>query len=372
MPSLRDFAREQLARAEQRSLTRRVIETERLGGTRVRRGEKEFVSFSCNDYLGLTHHPEVIAAAREALERFGTGAGTSRLVTGSHPLYADLEGLIAEMKGTERALVFSSGYMANLGMIPALVGKQDLIVADGLCHASMWDGARLSGATVMRFEHNDLDGCRDILEAHRGGFGRCLILTESVFSMDGDRGIVLGFSALATSYNAWLMTDDAHDLAMDRPSGVDVKMGTLSKAAGSCGGYVCGPSELIEWLTNRARSLMFTTGLPPASVAAATAALRIIVEDKGLALKPLENARRFTAALGRPPAVSQIVPVIVGEPDRALAASAMLQEHGLLAVAIRPPSVPPGTARLRFAFSALHEAEPIERAAELLKKHEYV
>ncbi len=306
------------------------------------------------------------------LKRYGTGAAASRLVTGSHPDYAELERLLAEMKGSERSLVFSSGYMANLGVIPALVGKDDLIVADRLCHASMWDGARLSGATVMRFEHNDLDRCEDILKGHRGGFGRCLILTESVFSMDGDRGVVLGLSCLATAYKAWLMTDDAHDLAMNLPFGADVKMGTLSKAIGSCGGYVCGPSELIEWLANRARSLMYSTGLPPASVAAATAALRIIRDDERLWKKPIENARRFTDALGRPMAVSAIVPVIVGEPERAMAASAMLQEHGLLAVAIRPPSVPPGTARLRFAFSALHEAEPIERAAELLKKHGYV
>jgi 8-amino-7-oxononanoate synthase len=371
MPSLRDYARDQLALVEQKSLSRHITETERLGGTRVCRGGREYVSFSCNDYLGLTHHPKVIAAAREALERYGTGAGASRLVTGSHPLYAELERLLAEMKGTERSLVFSSGYMANLGVIPALVGKEDLVVADRLCHACMWDGARLSGATVMRFDHNDLDRCEDILEAHRGGFARCLILTESVFSMDGDRGAILGLSSLATAYKAWLMTDDAHELMMDLPSGADVKMGTLSKAMGSCGGYVCGSSELIEWLANRARSLMFSTGLPPASVAAATAALRIIRDDQELCMKPLENARRFTAALGRQPAVSQIVPVIVGEPERALAASAMLQEHGLLAVAIRPPSVPPGTARLRFTFSALHEAEPIERAAELLKKYGY-
>ncbi len=371
MTSLRDFARDQLDRVEQRSLTRHVVQTERLGGTRVRRGRREFVSFSCNDYLGLTHHPTVIASAREALERHGTGAGASRLVTGSHPAYAELERLLADMKGTERSLVFSSGYMANLGVIPALVGKDDLIVADQLCHACMWDGARLSGATVMRFDHNSLDRCEEILKAHRAGFGRCLILTESVFSMDGDCGPISDLSAMAARHGAWLMSDDAHELVMDRPSGADVKMGTLSKAVGSCGGYVCGPSELIEWLTNRARSLMFSTALPPSSVAAATAALRIIREDVELCRRPVENARRFTAALGRPPAVSAIVPVIVGEPGRALAASAMLQEHGLLAVAIRPPSVSADTARLRFAFSALHEAEPIERAAELLKKHGY-
>src|SRR5262245_5101842 len=162
MPSLRDFAQEQLARAAERSLRRSVQETERLGNTQVRRGgRKELVSFSCNDYLGLTHHPEVIAAAREALERYGTGAGASRLVTGSHPLYAELERRLAELKGTEGAVVFGSGYLANLGVIPALVGKADLILADRLSHACMWDGDSLSGATVVRFAHNGVGSCRD-------------------------------------------------------------------------------------------------------------------------------------------------------------------------------------------------------------------
>ena len=371
MPDLRDYAREQLARTEEKTLMRRVMETERLGGTRVRRGGKEYVSFSCNDYLGLTHHPKVIAAAREALERFGTGAAASRLVTGSHPVYAELERLLAGMKGTEAALVFSSGYLANVGVIPALVGKEDLIVVDSLSHACTWDGCRLSGATVMRFDHNDLGHCWDILESHRRRFGRCLILTETVFSMDGDRGPVGELTGLAHEYDAWLMTDDAHGLGISSAETADVQMGTLSKSVGSCGGYVCGTAELIAWLANRSRSLLFSTGLPPASAAAAVAALGIIRDDEDLCAKPLENARRFTDALGRPAAVSQIVPVIVGAPERALAASAMLQEHGLLAVAIRPPSVPPGTARLRFAFSALHEAEPIERAAALLKEHGY-
>ncbi len=371
MPALRDYAREQLALASEKSLNRRIVETERLGGTRVRRGGKEFVSFSCNDYLGLTHHPRVIAAAREALERYGTGAAASRLVTGSHPVYAELERSLAELKGTEAALVFGSGYLANVGVIPALVGQDDLIVADRLCHACMWDGARLSGALVIRFEHNDLGACRDILEAHRTKYGRCLILTETVFSMDGDRAPVEELAGLAGRYDAWLMTDDAHGLGICSSEAADVQMGTLSKSVGSCGGYVCGPAELISWLANRSRSLLFSTGLPPASVAAAVAALRIIRDDEDLRARPMANARRFTDALGRPEAASQIVPVIVGEPKRALAASSMLQEHGLLVVAIRPPSVPAGTARLRFAFSALHEAEPIERAAALLKEYGY-
>ena len=371
MPSLRDFARAQLARTAQQSLTRTVRETERLEGTRVRRGGRDSISFSCNDYLGLTHHPEVIAAARAALERYGTGAAASRLVTGSHPLYAELEGLLAELKGTERARVFGSGYLANLGVIPALAGKNDLVLADRLCHACMYDGVRLSGATLLRFAHNDLEHCRDLLQEHRARFERCLILTETVFSMDGDRGPVEDLSGLARTSDAWLMTDDAHGLGTCPALAAEVQMGTLSKAVGSYGGYVCGSSELIAWLDNRARSLLFSTGLPPASVAAATAALRIIRDDPALRRKPLENARRFTTALGRPPAESPIVPVIVGEPERALAASAMLERHGLLVVAIRPPSVPPGTARLRFTFSALHEPGPIDRAAALLKEQGY-
>lgn len=371
MPALRDFARSQLAIAEGQSLRRRLAETERLGAGRVRRGDREYVSFSCNDYLGLTHHPAVIAAARDALGRFGAGAGASRLVTGSHPFYSELESLLAEIKGTEKALVFGSGYLANVGTIPALVGKDDLILADRLCHACMWDGARLSRATILRFDHNDLENARTILETHRGSFDRCLILTETVFSMDGDLGPIDALGDLAREHDAWLMTDDAHGLGVCPPRPADVQMGTLSKAVGAAGGYVCGSSDLIAWLENRARSLMFATGLPPASVAAAAAALRIIRDDPALRARPVENARRFTAALGRPPAQSPIVPVVLGEPERALAASAMLERNGLLVVAIRPPSVPPGTARLRFAFSAAHEPDAIDRAAALLKEHRY-
>lgn len=369
MPALIDIAREQLASAARESLLRSVTETERLAGARVRRGGKEYVSFSCNDYLGLAHDPRVIGAAREALDRYGAGAGASRLITGSHPPYVELERVLAEIKGTERALVFGSGYLANLGVIPALVGRNDLILADRFSHACTWDGARLSGANVMRFAHNRVEHCHELLKQHRAGFDRCLILTETVFSMDGDCAPVAELGALAHDHDAWLMTDDAHGLGICSADPADVQMGTLSKAAGSYGGYVCARSEVIALLENRARSLLFATGLPPASVAAATAALRIMRDDQGLVKKPLENARRFTAALGRQPAQSPIVPVILGQAGAALAASAMLEAHGYLVVAIRPPTVPQGTARLRFAFSALHEEHDVDRSAALLKEH---
>lgn len=371
MPALLEVAREELDRAKDRSQFRSLITTERLGRARVRRQGSELVSFSCNDYLGLARHPEVIERAQEALKRYGAGAGASRLVTGSHPLYTELEGLLAELKGTERALVFGSGYLANLGVISALAGKDDLIVADQFCHASMHDGARLSGATLMRHPHLALDDCRAILAQHRSRYRRCLILTETVFSMDGDRAPLAELTALAEAHDAWLLTDDAHGLGICTSHPVDVQIGTLSKAVGGYGGYVGARADVIAFLENRARSLIYSTALPPATIAAAAAALRILRDDPRLRAKPLENARRFTSALGREPAQSAIVPVIVGPSERALAASALLEAHGLLAVAIRPPSVPPGTARLRFAFSAWHEPEPIERAAALLKSHGY-
>jgi 8-amino-7-oxononanoate synthase len=369
MPALSEVAREALELAARQSLARRITETERLGGARVRRGGKEYVSFSCNDYLGLAHHPRVIAAARAALERYGAGAGASRLVTGSHPLYGKLERLLAEIKGTERALVFGSGYLANLGVVPALVGKNDLILADRLSHACTWDGARLSRATVLPFEHNCVERCRALLNERRAGFERCLILTETVFSMEGDRAPVAALGTLAREHDAWLLIDDAHGLGLSTTDRADVQVGTLSKAAGSYGGYVCAGSDVIALLENRARSLLFATGLPPASVAAAAAALEVMRDDPLLVEKPLQNAQLFTSLLKRQPAESPIVPVKVGHAAAALAAAALLEANGYLVVAIRPPTVPPGTARLRFAFSAMHEPKDIERAADLLKKH---
>jgi 8-amino-7-oxononanoate synthase len=196
-------------------------------------------------------------------------------------------------------------------------------------------------------------------------------LTESVFSMEGDRAPIAQLGALARAHDAWLMTDDAHGLGICSAREADVQMGTLSKAAGSYGGYVCARSEVIAFLENRARSLLFATGLPPASVAASSAALAIMKEDKELVQKPLENAQRFTTALGRVPAQSPIVPIVVGKPEAALAASAMLELNGYLVVAIRPPTVPPETARLRFAFSAMHRPHDIDRVAALLKAEGY-
>lgn len=374
MPALDDVLKQKLQILEARQQKRVPRATGRAEGIYVQRDGKELISFSCNDYLGLSHHPEVVAAAVEALAEFGAGAGASRLVTGNNMLYDELEERIAYYKGTQAACVFGSGYLANIGTIPALVGKGDLILADKLVHACMIDAARLSGATVMRFAHNNLDHCRMLLEANRADHHHCLVMTETVFSMDGDRAPIEALKKLSASADAWLMTDDAHGLGVlpKHVSSADIQMGTLSKAAGVYGGYVCGSDELVDYLKTAARSLIFSTGLPPAVLASACAAMMIISEDEELVAKPLANARHFTSLLGMEVAQSAIVPLLLQENDRALAASALLEEKGFLVAAIRPPTVPENTARLRFAFSALHEKEHIEALAAIVREQGWI
>lgn len=368
--TLESMAREALAALEEKSLRRRLDDTGRTRPNAAERGGRELISFSCNDYLSLSHRPEVCRAAIRAIETYGVGAGASRLVTGNHPLYRALETRLARMKGTEAATVFGSGYLANIGIIPALVGQDDLIVMDELAHACMHAGARLSRAKVTVFRHNDTGACHDILASRRGRYGRCLLLTERVFSMDGDVAPVAGLAELAREFDAWLMTDDAHGFGVldagdpAHAKDVPLQMGTLSKAVGAYGGYLCAAEPVIELIRNRARSFIYTTGLPPSVVASADAALAIMENDPGLVAKPLAKARLFTSLLNLPPAQSSIVPVILGEEEKALAASDELREQGFLVIAIRPPTVPEGTARLRFTFTAGHEDADIRRLVD--------
>jgi len=372
MSTLDEFAAAKLAALEDLALRRHLTETSRLDRSYADRGDRHLISFSCNDYLGLSQHPAVKKAAIEALERYGAGAGASRLVTGNHPLYAELEQRLARLKGTEAACVFGSGYLANLGIPPCLVGKDDLIVADATVHASMHAGIRASQAPALFFAHNDLDECRALLRQNRASHRHCLMMTEGVFSMDGDRAPLVALCDLADSYDSWLMTDDAHGLgvlgggrgsaaAAGVAARVPLQMGTLSKAVGAYGGYLCASSAVIELMVNRARSLIYATGLPPATIAASIAALTLIEEKPALAAAPLTRARRFTEALGLAAAESPIVPLIVGTPARALAASQALEERGFLVTAIRPPTVPEGTSRLRFTFSASHTDGDVDR-----------
>ena len=374
MSSIDQFAKEKLAALEASGLRRTIAETGRGAAATARRGGREMISFCCNDYLNLSQHPAVKRAAAQAVEEYGAGAGASRLVTGSHPLYAGLEAALARIKGTEAACVFGSGYLANLGIVPTFTGDGDLILADRLVHSSMHAGARASGARLELFAHNDADDCRRLLAAHRAAHGRCLIMTEGVFSMDGDRAPLAQLAELGAEYDAWLMVDDAHGLGViggGRGSAVEagcadavpLQMGTLSKAVGAYGGFLCASQPAIDLMPNRARSLIYSTGLPPAAVAAATAALDLIANDAELVAAPLNKARLFTSLLNVASAESAIVPVIVGTPERALAASKALEAEGFLVTAIRPPTVPENTARLRFTFTAGHRDDDIQRLA---------
>jgi 8-amino-7-oxononanoate synthase len=362
-PELDAFVSDKLSRLEKEGLLRRRRETTRLDGACARRDGQEVISFSCNDYLGLSTHPALKEAAIAAVERYGAGAGASRLVTGDHPLYAELEKKLAALKGSEAAIVFGSGYLANVGIIPALVGPGDLILADELAHSCLIAGMRLSRAETRMFRHNDIAHAEELLAAERGKFRHCLILTETVFSMDGDRGRLEELAELADGHKAWLMTDDAHALGVlpVDDARVPLRMGTLSKAAGSYGGYLCASNAVCEFMRNRARSFIYTTGLPPAVVGASIAAIELIAKDADLVARPLAKARRFTRALSLSEAQSAVVPLIIGSAQATLAASEALFAQGFLVVAIRPPTVPEGTSRLRFAFSALHQDADIDR-----------
>ena len=370
MASLDDFASGKLAELQQVELRRALVATARADALWSERNGRRMLSFSCNDYLGLSQHPALKAAAIAAIERYGTGAGASRLVTGNHPLYAELEARLARVKGAEAACVFGSGYLANAGIVQALAGRDDLILIDELAHSSLWSGARLSRAEVQPFRHNDADHAAALLKAHRAGHRHALIVTESVFSMDGDRAPLSALAALAGEADAWLMVDDAHDLDFSGTArgGIALQIGTLSKALGGYGGYVAASRPVIDLMHSRARTLIYSTGLPPAVVAAAIAAIEVIEREPQMTALPLAKARAFTRVTNLPEAQSAIVPVILGEAAAALEASRVLEAEGFLVVAIRPPTVPQGTARLRFSFSAAHPEHEIERLAGIVRE----
>jgi len=375
--TLTAFAQGKLDQLSAASLLRTIKPTHRMEGVVVERDGRRLISFSCNDYLGLSHHPEVKAAAIRAIETYGTGSGASRLVTGDHPLFAELEARLAALKGTEAACVFGSGYLANVGLIPTFVGPKDLVVVDELAHACIWTGAKLSGATVVSFRHNDVADLAAKLGAHRRAAGKALVATDGVFSMDGDIAPLDAISRVCREQDAWLLVDDAHGLGvvgdgsgtakLFPDSRVDLQMGTLSKAIGGYGAYVCATKPVIDFIKTRTRTVVYTTGLPPANAAAALAALDVIAREPQRVAAPIARARRLTAALNLPPAESAVVPIVLGEADTALAAARDLEAKGLLAVAIRPPTVPAGTARLRLAFSSEHTEDQVDQLIEAVR-----
>ena len=377
MADLTAFAEELLAARARRDLRRRVRPAESLARGRVRIAGRIFVNFSSNDYLGLAGDPRVRRAAAEAARRWGAGAGASRLITGSHPLLHELEARLAAWKGCEDAVVLGSGYLANLSALTALAGPEDVILVDALAHSCLWAGARLARARVIPFRHNDCSDLETKLAGARADHRHAWIVTEGVFSMDGDRAPLGALDGLARRHDAFLYVDDAHGtgvLAGGRGSlaaaaaRADVQMGTLSKALGSYGGFVACARPVAELIRNRGWGFVYTTGLPPAAAGAALTALSILESEPERTARPLALAARFAAAVGLPRPASAILPILLGTAEAALAAQRALEDRGFLAVAIRPPTVPEGTARLRLSFSAAHDEEDVEALAAAVRE----
>ena len=372
---------EELREIGEAGLLRRLRHIEPLGPNRAIIDGHEAVLFASNDYLGLSRHPAVVAAARDAVERYGASATASRLVNGNHAQYRELEESLAELKGTQTALVFSSGYAANIGAMTALAAsRNDAIFMDRLNHASLYDATAMTPAAMSRYQHCDTIGLGALLASDRGS-GRTLVVTDGVFSMDGDVAPLGELVDLSRSHGAIFVVDDAHGTGILGPDGTgscaaadihaDVEIGTLSKALGSVGGFVAGDEALIDYLVNRARSFVFSTGLPPASVAAATAAIAVMRAEPWRRERLAELSTRVRAELSSagfevPGGHTPIVPVIVGDERLATQLADACLDRGVFIPAIRTPSVPKGRARLRMTLSAEHTDEQVDRALEVL------
>lgn len=329
----------------------------------VRDVDEGLVSFASNDYLGLARHPDIVAAGHAALDRWGAGAGSARLVAGSRPVHNELEAALAAWKGEEAALLFPTGYAANLGVLTTFAGPGVRVLSDERNHASIVDGCRLSRADVHVYPHLDVGGIEDLLV---GAPGRAVVVTDTVFSMDGDVAPVAELAAICARTGALLVLDEAHAVLgpeVDLRGVAHLRVGTLSKFLGALGGFVAGPRSFIDLLVNRARSFVFTTAPSPVDAAAALAALGVLRSDAGAALVGQLRANVDLLAPAHP---SPIVPVLIGSEDAAVAASAALRNLGMLVPAIRPPTVAPGTSRLRVSVSAAHtEAELLALLAGL-------
>ena len=371
--------RAQLEAKEKEQNKRSIKVYESIDAVRVKRNNQEFIMMASNNYLGLTHDLRVQQAAKYAVEQYGTGSGGARLTSGTFPLFNELELGIADFKHTEQALVFNTGYMANVGTITALMNKNSIIISDELNHASIIDGCRLSGARIERYNHKDIEHAEHILKNYKSSHK--MIITDGVFSMDGDIAPLDKLYELGKEYNALLMVDDAHStgvLGNGRGTAhhfgltdVDVQLGTLSKALGSVGGYVAGRKELIEYLANYSRSFIFSTALSPADIGAALEALTI-VKNEPLVVEQLNENTAYMANKLQSMGIecddeTPIFPIIVGDNERALSLAHELEARGIIITAIRPPTVPVGESRLRMTVTAAHSQEQLDYVANTLR-----
>ncbi len=395
-----------LDRIREQGLQRELRRVDSPQGSRIRIGGQALINFSSNDYLGLANHPALQEAAIKATQDFGAGAGASRLICGSLAPFHELEETLAAFKGTEAALTFSTGYATALGTITALLGKDDIIIVDKLVHASIVDAAKLSGAKLRVFAHNDLNDLEDKLRwasenksAISNRQSAILIVTESVFSMDGDTAPLKEIVALKEKYGAWLMVDEAHATGLYGPSRrglaealgvsdrIEIQMGTLGKALGASGGYICGSRALIDFLINRARSFIFSTAPVPAAAAAAATAVKLIQSSVGHTLTEslwarVEQCRTGVApvSISSPAQTEQevrdrrdacptpILPLIIGDESAAVAAAASLRQKGIFVPAIRYPTVARGAARLRVTLTASHSGTDVAQIVHALSE----
>ena len=379
------FLHGELKSIDEAGLLRSLRRIETPQQIEVHSGDRELINFSSNDYLGLAAHESLRMAAQDGVEALGAGAGSARLISGSQTIAHELEAALAAFKQTEAALSFSSGYAAALGVVPALVGQGDVLVIDKLVHASLVDAARLSGAKLRVFKHSDLAELETILQWASGREGNTLVITESVFSMDGDLAPVRDLVQLKNRYGAWLMLDEAHATGLygeDRrgiaeemgvADGVEVQLGTLGKALGAAGGYICGSQALIDLLVNRARSFIFSTAPVPAQLAAAKRGVELVQSDEGEALRTRLWANVDALKNGLiqqgwklPVVRSAILPLIIGDEREALALAERLREAGVWVPAVRYPTVARGAARLRVTVSAAHQPKHLDALLEAL------
>ncbi len=382
---IQEVFKEELLQLEKQHLLRRLHVVESHDGPRIVVGGKSLLLMCSNDYLGLSGHPALRDAAAKAMAHYGFGSGASRLISGTSILHKQLEDRIAAFKGTGSALLFNSGYAANTGIIPAIAGEGDVILSDSLNHASIVDGCRLSRAKVIVYPHRDTESVESALKKIRNAKKRTLIVTDGVFSMDGDIAPLPDLAMLAEKYGAVLMVDDAHATGVLGKTGrgtaehfgidnrIHIQMGTLGKALGSFGAYVAGEPDVIDYIMNRARSFIYSTALPPAVCAASLVAFDVVEREPGLRITLWNNHDRFMhglAALGIGTGGSEtpIIPVMLGESEKALRASEKLFAYGLYATAVRPPTVPEGTARIRVTVTASHSSDDIDRAVALFGK----
>ncbi len=376
------YISDELEKIKKTGLYRELNIVESAQGTHLEIKGKTYLSFCSNNYLGLANHPLVIKAVKDAVGKYGWGAGASRLVSGNMKLHEVLEGEISRFKGKEASIVFPTGYMANIGTISSLVSKGDLVICDKLNHASIIDGCRLSGADFRVYPHCDMERLENILKKS-SKYSRKLIVTDTVFSMDGDLAPLPDIVRIAQKYKAMVMADEAHGTGVFGKKGrgviehfnlsekVSIVMGTLSKAIGSLGGYVSGDEDLINFLRNRARPFMYTTALPPAVCAASIAGINLIQNDPSLRTSLWNNVRYLKKELDLLnfnviTSESPIIPILIGDARKAVDVSALLYKKGILIPAIRPPTVPAKSSRLRMTVMSTHTREDMERLLDVL------